>query len=106
MAIPKSLKPRVEKFINIVLGKVVNEELDRSFFKKGSLSPEYTISLYSTSLLPLYIDGRIEVTGEINGKQIPISILTCDALTNKRIDQSLVNELIDAFMKLRIKEIK
>lgn len=106
MPIPKKHKARVEKFINIVLGKVVSEELDRSFFKKGALDPNYTIALYSTGLLPLYTDSRIEVMGDINGVKTPIAILTCDALSNKRLDKSLVDELTQSFMKLRIKEIK
>lgn len=106
MALPKKLRPRVEKFIEIVLTKVVTEELDRAFFKKGKLDDNYTIALYSTGLLPLYNDSRIEIKGDINGKQTNISILSCASLTNRTLDKALVKELTEAFMSLRIKEIK
>lgn len=106
MPIPKKLRSRVEQFITIVLTKVVNEELDRAFFQRGKLDSNYTISLYSTGLLPLYNDNRIEVVGKINDKETPFSILSCASLTNRSIDKALVEELTEAFMKLRIKEIK
>lgn len=106
MPIPKSLKPRVEKFITIVLNKVLNGELERGFFKRGTLDPNYTISLYAMTLLPQYTDSRIELCGDINGVKIPISILSCDSLTHKRLDKTLVDELVESYIKLRIKEIK
>jgi hypothetical protein len=106
MAIPKKLRPRVEKFIGIVLTKVVNEELDRSFFKKGKLDDNYTIALYSTGLLPLYNDNRIEIGGAINDKRIGLFILSSESLINRKVDDELIKELTEAFMKLRIKEIK
>lgn len=106
MAIPKKLKPRVEKFIEIVLTKVLNEELDRSFFKKGMLDSNYSISLYSTGLLPLYNDCRIEVSGAINDKRIEPFILSNDSLVNRKLDSGVVRDVVESFMKLRIKEIK
>lgn len=106
MPIPKSLRPRVEKFIGLVLEKVVTEKLDRAFFQRGALDANYQICLYSTGLLPLYNDERIEVLGEINGKTTPISILSSESLKNHTVDPQLVKELADAFMGLRIKEIK
>lgn len=106
MAIPKKLRPRVEQFVNIVLTKVVKGELERSFFKRGKLDNNYTISLYSNGLLPLYNDSRIEVLGSVNDKVIPISILSCASLSSQTLDKGLVDELTEAFMKLRIKEIK
>lgn len=106
MPIPKKLRPRVEQFITIVLGKVVSGELERSFFRRGKLDDNYTISLYSNGLLPLYNDSRIEVLGSINDKETQISILSCASLSTQTLDKGLVDELTEAFMKLRIKEIK
>lgn len=106
MPVPKKLRPRVEQFITIVLGKVVRGETERCFFKRGKLDNNYTISLYSNGLLPLYNDSRIEILGKINDKEIPISILSCASLSTQTLDKTLIEELTTAFMKLRIKEIK
>lgn len=106
MAIPKSLKARVEKFVTLILTMVVNEELDRGFHKKGKLDPNYEISLYAITLLPAYIDSRIEIKGKINDKEIDLSVITCQSLSDRKVDQRLIAELVDNFMKLRIKEIK
>jgi len=106
MAIPKKLRPRVEKFIQIVLEQVVTGKVERDFYNRGALDPNYKIALYATALLPLYNDSRIEVIGDVNGKKIPYSILSCDSLSQQRLDPALVKELTDAFMGLRIKEIK
>lgn len=106
MTIPKSLKPRVEKFVTLILTMVINEELDRGFYKKGMLDPNYQISLYATVLLPAYIDSRIEIKGKINDKEIDLSVITCQSLTDRKVDPNLIKEVVDNFMKLRIKEIK
>lgn len=106
MPLPKKLQPRVEKFVQIVLDKVVSGKVERDFYNRGALDGNYKIALYSTALLPLYNDSRIEVIGDINGKKIPQSILSCDSLSQQRVDPALVKELTEAFMGLRIKEIK
>lgn len=106
MAIPKSHQPRVEKFIRIVLERVLSGELHRGFFKKGMLDVNYTISLYSTTLLPLYNDERIELKAEINGKATEIFILDNNSLVSQRLDDNLISALVQAIMKLRVKEIK
>lgn len=106
MAIPKKHGPRVEKFVEIVLGKVVRGESERGFFNKGALDPHYTISLYAVTLLPMYNDGRIEVSGDINGKKIDTFILDNESLVNNTLDNKLVKDIAQAFMTLRIKEVK
>ncbi|KAB3419287.1 hypothetical protein F9Z84_07225 [Escherichia coli] len=106
MAIPKKHKERVSKFIQIVLDKVVAGETSRAFYRKGALDGNYTIALYSTGLLPLYNDDRIEVCGDINGKKIDVFILSGESLANNKVDDKLVADLTQAFMSLRIKEIK
>lgn len=106
MAIPKKHVPRVTKFIEIVLGKVVTGEIDRCFYRKGALDANYTIALYSNGLLPLYNDDRIEICGDINGKKIEMHILTGEELTAKSLSPTLVKSLTEAFTKLRIKEKK
>lgn len=106
MALPKKHKERVSKFIQIVLNKVVSGETERAFFRKGALDSNYTIALYSTGLLPLYNDDRIEITGDINGKKIGVFILSGESLANNKVDDQLVADLTQAFMSLRIKELK
>jgi hypothetical protein len=106
MPVPKKHQPRIEKFVEIVLTKVVTEELDRAFFKKGKLDDNYSIALYSTGLLPLYNDDRIEIAGAINDKRIDPFILSNDSLLKKKVESKLIKDLTEAFMKLRIKEIK
>lgn len=106
MAIPKKLQERVSKFIGIVLTKVVNGELSRAFFKRGALDSNYTISLYSNGLLPLYNDDRIEISGDINGKNIGTFIISGASLANQQVDDQLVKDLTQAFASLRIKEVK
>lgn len=106
MAIPKKLHERVSKFVGIVLNKVVNDETSRAFFNRGALDGNYTISLYSNGLLPLYNDDRIEVSGDINGKKIDTFILSGQSLANKQVDDQLVKDLTQAFISLRIKEVK
>ncbi|QYN80051.1 putative replication protein [Kosakonia phage Kc263] len=96
----------MSKFVGIVLGKVVSGETERAFFRKGALDSHYTIALYSTGLLPLYNDDRIEITGDINGKKIDVFILPGTALANNQVDDQLVADLTQAFMTLRIKEVK
>lgn len=106
MAIPKKLQERVSKFIGIVLTKVVTGELSRAFFKRGALDSNYTITLFSNGLLPLYNDDRIEISGEINGKKIDNFFISGQSLANQQVDDQLVKDLTQAFMSLRIKEIK
>lgn len=106
MALPKKHKERVSKFVEIVLGKVVSGETDRAFFRKGALDSNYTIALYSTGLLPLYNDDRIEITGDVNGKKIDVFILSGASLANNQVDDQLVADITQAFMTLRIKEVK
>lgn len=106
MAIPKKHIPRVTKFIEIVLGKVVTGEIERCFYRKGALDSNYTIALYSNGLLPLYNDDRIEICGDINGKKIETHILTGEEINARSLDPKLVKSLTEAFAKLRIKETK
>jgi hypothetical protein len=106
MAIPKKHKERVEKFVRIVLEKVVKEEVERIFFRKGKLTDDYAISIYSTGLLPNYNDDTIEVSGDVNGKTIGVFLLPGKSIADHALDDKLVKEIIDAYMTLRIKEIK
>ena len=106
MAIPKKHLERVTKFVNIVVGMVVSEELDRVFYRKGVLDSNYTISLYSTGLLPMYNDDRIEIRAEVNEKKTDCFFISGKSLADKTIDPTLVKDLTEAIMKLRIKEMK
>lgn len=106
MAIPKKHLPRVIKFVEIVLGMVTREELVRVFYKEGTLDANYKISLYSTGLLPQGNDDTIELTGKINDKQIGLFYIKGPDLASHTLDKQLVKDVVDAFSKLRIKEIK
>ncbi len=106
MAIPKKHAPRVTKFVEIVLGMVVEEKIDRAFHRKGALDSNYQLSLFSTGLLPLYNDDCIEFYAKVNDKKTDMFILSGEDLANRRLDPKLVKSVADAIMKLRIKEIK
>lgn len=106
MAIPKKHAARVAKFVEIVIGMVVEEKLDRTFYKAGALDSNYRLSLYSTGLLPLYNDDRIEIIAQVNDKKTEMFILPGKDLADKKVDPKLVKTIADAIMKLRIKEIK
>lgn len=106
MAIAKKHKARIEKFVTIVLELVVNEKTERIFYRKGKLDEALTISIYSEGLLPNYNDDTIEVTGDINGKHIGTFLLSGQSLANHILDKELVKDIVEAYMKLRIKETK
>lgn len=103
MAIPKKHKDRIEKFVRIVLEKVVKEEICRVFFKRGQLDSTYLISIYSGGLLPMFNDDRIEVCGDVNGKKIPSFYISGESLANHKLEDELVKEIVQAYLKLRIK---
>lgn len=106
MAIPKKHESRLTKFVEIVLAKVVTEEICRNFHRKGKLDDNYTASLYSTGLLPMYNDDRIEVCGDINGKKIDPFFISGASLVSGKLDTNTIRDVVQSFMKLRIKEIK
>lgn len=103
MAVPKKHKERIEKFVRLVLEMVVKEEIARLFFKQGNLDVNYKIAIYSKGLLPRYNDDRIEVRGNINGKDIETFFITGESLTNNKLDDILVNDIVEAYLKLRVK---
>lgn len=106
MAIPKKHQPRLTKFVEIVLGKVITEEICRNFNRKGKLDDNYTVTLYSTGLLPMYNDDRIEVCGDINDKKIEPFFISGASLAAGKLDKDVIPSVVQSFMKLRIKEIK
>lgn len=106
MAIPKKHAPRVAKFMEIVIGMVVEEKLERVFYRAGALDGNYRLSLYSLGLLPLYNDDRIEFQAAVNDKKTDTFIISGKDLADKKVDPQLVKDVAAAIMKLRIKEIK
>ena len=106
MAIPKKHAPRVEKFVEIVIGMVVEDKLSRAFYRAGDLDKNYRLSLYSTGLLPWYNDDRIEFQAAVNDKKTECFFISGKDLADKKVDPTLVKTVADAIMKLRIKEIK
>lgn len=106
MAIPKKHKDRVEKFVQIVLGMVVEDKLPRCFCKAGALDSNYRISIYNNQLLPWYNDDRIEFTAQVNDKKTELFTITGESLANNKLDPKLVKDVVSSIMKLRIKEIK
>lgn len=106
MPIPKHHADRVGKFVEIVLTKLVNGELDRNFYCKGNLDTNYIISLHNNQLLPQYNDDRIEFRGQVNDKQTDLFTISGQDLAEKKLDVKLVKEITYAIMHLRIKEIK
>lgn len=106
MAIPKKHLPRVTKFVEIVLGMVVREELARCFNKNGTLDSNYELSIYNNILLPPYNDDRIEFHAKVNDKKIGPFTITGMDLANHKLDPKLVKEVVDGIMKIRIKEKK
>lgn len=104
MVVPKKHKEQLRLFIRNVLKLVVTEELTRAFHKFYHPEPDYLIAIHSTGLLPKYNDDRIEVTGNINGKKLnTFFILPANAFITKKVPDDLVNDLTEAFLKLRIK---
>lgn len=106
MPIPKKHHERIGKFTELVIGMVTREETERVFYRKGALDSNYQISLYSTGLLPQGNDDTIEISGQINDKKIGLFKLSGESLGNHQIDMKLVKEVTQAFIKLKIKEIK
>lgn len=106
MAIPKKHHPRIVKFTELVLGMVTREETERVFYKAGQLDPNYRISLYSTGLLPQGNDDTIEISGMVNDKKIGLFYISGKSLAEHKLDPKLVKEVSQAFIKLRIKEMK
>lgn len=106
MAIPKKHAARVTKFVEIVLGMVVEEKLSRCFYKQGALDSNYQISIFNNQLLPQYNDDRIEFNAQVNDKKTETFTITGESLANKKLDPELVKNVSSAIMKLRIKEIK
>lgn len=106
MAIPKKHAPRVKKFVEIVLGMVVKEELPRAFYRKGALDSNYQLAIYNHALLPLYNDDRIEFYADVNGKKTEAFIITGESLSTHILDTKLVDLVSAAIMKIKIKEVK
>ena len=88
------------------MGLVVREETPRAFYRKGALDPNYQISLYSTGLLPQGNDDTIEISGKVNDKEIGKFYIKGPDIANHKLDPQLVKDVVDAFAKLRIKEMK
>lgn len=103
MAVPKKHKARIEKFVRIVLEKVVSEEIPRVFFRRGQLDEKYQICIYSGGLLPQFNDDRIGVNGDVNGKKIDFFYVSGESLQNNKLDDKLVKDIVEAFLKLRVK---
>lgn len=103
MAIPKKHKERIEKFVRIVLNQVVTEQIARVFNKVGKLDGNYVITLYNGILLPMYNDDRIEVNGHVNGKKIPPFFISGESMATQKLDDVVVKEVVDSFIKLRVK---
>lgn len=106
MPIPKAHHPRITKFTEIVLGMVVREETPRVFFKRGVLDSNYSLALYSTGLLPQGNDDTIEISGDCNGKTIGKFLIDGKSLAAHKLDPKLVKDVTQAFIKLKIKEVK
>ncbi|AEV89473.1 hypothetical protein OBP_036 [Pseudomonas phage OBP] len=106
MPIPKKHHERIHKFTEICLGKVTREETERVFFLRGRLDNNYTIALYSTGLLPQGNDDTIEISGDCNDKSIGKFYITGESLASHKLDDKLVKDVAQAFIKLKIKEIK
>lgn len=103
MAVPKKHKERIEKFIRIILEHVISEKYPRNFYKTGALDNDYQISISSNGTLPKYNDDRIEINGDINGKKTEIFIIPGAVFITKKVPDDLVNDLTEAFLKLRVK---
>ena len=106
MALPKKHLPRVTKFVEIVLGMVVKEELSRNFYKRGVLDSNYVLTLENNILLPPYNDDCIEFIAEVNDKKAGPFTITGKDLAEHHLDPKLVKEVVQGIMKIRIKEIK
>ncbi|UQT02633.1 hypothetical protein SUREIYA_00340 [Serratia phage vB_SmaM-Sureiya] len=106
MAIPKKHLPRVTKFVEIVLGMVVREELARCFYKRGPLDSNYVLVISNNVLLPPYNDDRIEFFAQVNDKKVGPFTITGEDLAKHNLDPKLVKEVVDGIMKIRIKEMK